>query len=169
MNIQESTRQMIIDELLMIGCVTGQMGVAEFVRKVYPKANNLPTTDYRFGMTTAIDDIRQHMDRNNDWGFEELFYSYLDFLKIDDEDFKYFLAQYVHPSIRRFQINDELEKIPFSNDVCVEAINKYLTSDGLELKQTSTVANMPIYSVVPLNPGVNGQLKNIIFASKYKP
>ena len=28
---------------------------------------------------------------------------------------------------------------------------------------------MPIYSVVPLNPGVNGQLKNIIFASKYKP
>ena len=25
------------------------------------------------------------------------------------------------------------------------------------------------YSVVPLNPGVNGQLKNIIFASKYKP
>ena len=86
MNIQESTRQMIIDELLMIGCVTGQMGVAEFVRKVYPKANNLPTTDYRFGMTTAIDDIRQHMDRNNDWGFEELFYSYLDFLKIDDED-----------------------------------------------------------------------------------
>ena len=124
MNIQESTRQMIIDELLMIGCVTGQMGVAEFVRKVYPKANNLPTTDYRFGMTTAIDDIRQHMDRNNDWGFEELFYSYLDFLKIDDEDFKYFLAQYVHPSIRRFQINDELEKIPFSNDVCVATVYK---------------------------------------------
>ena len=28
MNIQESTRQMIIDELLMIGCVTGQMGCA---------------------------------------------------------------------------------------------------------------------------------------------
>ena len=25
MSIQESTRQMIIDELLMIGCVTGQM------------------------------------------------------------------------------------------------------------------------------------------------
>lgn len=57
MNIQESTRQMIIDELLMIGCVTGQMGVAEFVRKVYPKANNLPTTDYRFGMTTAMPSV----------------------------------------------------------------------------------------------------------------
>lgn len=94
MSIQELTRQMIIDELLMIGCVTGHMRVAEFVRKVYPKANSLPTTDCRFGMTTAIDDIRQHMDRNNDWSFEELFYSYLDFLKINDEDFKYFLTQY---------------------------------------------------------------------------
>lgn len=169
MSIQELTRQMIIDELLMIGCVTGHMGVAEFVRKVYPKANSLPTTDYRFGMTTAIDDIRQHMDRNNDWSFEELFYSYLDFLKINDEHFKYFLTQYVHPSIRRFQINDEFEEIPFSNSVCAEAINKYLTSDGYELRETDTIANMPIYSVVPLNPGVNGQLKNIIFASKYKP
>ena len=36
MNIQELTRQMIIDELLMIGCVAGHMGVAVFVRKVYP-------------------------------------------------------------------------------------------------------------------------------------
>lgn len=169
MSIQELTRQMIIDELLMIGCVTGHMGVAEFVRKVYPKANSLPTTDCRFGMTTAIDDIRQHMDRNNDWSFEELFYSYLDFLKINDEHFKYFLTQYVHPSIRRFQINDEFEELPFSNSVCAEAINKYLTSDGYELRETDTIANMPIYSVVPLNPGVNGQLKNIIFASKYKP
>ena len=169
MSIQELTRQMIIDELLMIGCVAGHMGVAEFVRKVYPKANSLPTTDHRFGMTTAIDDIRQHMDRNNDWSFEELFYSYLDFLKINDEDFKYFLTQYVHPSIRRFQINDEYEKISFSNSVCAEAINKYLTSDGYELKQIDTIANMPIYGVVPLNPGVNGKLKNIIFASKYKP
>lgn len=169
MSIQGFTRQMIIDELLIIGCVTGQMGVAEFVRKVYPKASNMPTTDRRFGMTTAIDDIRHHMERNEDWGFEQLFYSYLDFLKIDDEDFKYFLTQYVHPSIRRFRINDECEKIPFSNAVCVEAINKYLTVDGFELKQTSSIADMPIYSVLPLNPGVNGQLKNIIFASKFKP
>lgn len=169
MGIQELTRQMIIDELLMIDCVTGQMGISEFVRKVYPKANSMPTTDHRFGMTTAIDDIRQHMERNDDWSFEELFYSYLDFLKIDDDDFKYFLEQYVHPSIRRFHINGEYEKIPFSNSVCAEAINKYLTSDGYELKQTDTIANMPIYSVVSLNLGVNGQLKNIIFASKYKP
>lgn len=125
MNIQESTRQMIIDELLMIGCVTGQMGVAEFVRKVYPKANNLPTTDYRFGMTTAIDDIRQHMDRNNDWGFEELFYSYLDFLKIDDEDFKYFLAQYVHPSIQ-LSAREKLEYCHRMIDCYAENLTPYI-------------------------------------------
>ncbi len=120
-------------------------------------------------MVTAIDDIQQHMERNDDWSYEELFYSYLDFLKIDDDDFKYFLAHYVHPSIRRFHISDEYEKIPFSNSVCAETINKYLISDGYEFKQTDTITNMPMYSVVSLNLGVNGQMKNIIFASKYKP
>ena len=58
MKIQVMTRQLIIDELLAIGCVSGQMDVADFVRKVYPKVSNMPTTDFRFGMTTAIDDIR---------------------------------------------------------------------------------------------------------------
>ncbi len=31
MSIQELTIQMIIDEFLMIGCVSGQMEIAEFV------------------------------------------------------------------------------------------------------------------------------------------
>lgn len=55
--IKSFTRQMIIEDLLMLGCICGQMSVSEFVRKVYPKASEMPTTDRRFGMTTAIDDI----------------------------------------------------------------------------------------------------------------
>lgn len=167
--IQAATRRLIIDELLLIGCVSGQMDVADFVRKVYPKASGMPTTDPRFGMTTAIDDIRQHMDRNSDWEFERLFYDYLKFLEIDDQDFKYFLEQYVHPTVRRFRFDDEFRRISFSNSECVSAINKYLTGDGFELKQTDSVGNMPIYGVLPLRQGVTGELKNIIFASKYKP
>lgn len=57
MVIKSFTRQMIIEDLLMLGCICGQMSVSEFVRKVYPKASEMPTTDRRFGMTTAIDDI----------------------------------------------------------------------------------------------------------------
>ena len=107
MKIQEFTRQLIIQDLIAIGCVSGTMDVSEFVRRVYPKANSMPTTDNRFGMKTAIDDIRQHMDNNNDWEYEYLFFNYLDLLKVEDSDFKYFLEQYVHPTIRRSTWNSD--------------------------------------------------------------
>lgn len=170
MKIQEFTRQLIIQDLIEIGCVSGTMDVSEFVRRVYPKANQMPTTDHRFGMKTAIDDIRHHMDNNDDWEFEFLFFQYLKLLIVDDADFKYFLEQYVHPTIRRsIWHSDTEERESFDNSVCVEAINKYLTDDGFELQQTSSIANLPVYSVVDLDPGVKGEVKNIIFASKYKP
>lgn len=168
LKIQETTRRLIIDELLMHGCISGQMNVSDFVQRVYPKAMNMQTTDRRFGMTTAIDDIHQHMDNNNDWEFEYLFCTYLNLLHVDDNDFIYFLEQYTHPVIRRFYITEELERIEFGNE-CVEAINKYLINDGYKLIQSGKVADKVIYSVTNLNPGVQGTIKNIIFASKYKP
>ena len=168
MKIRETTRRLIIDELIMYGCVPGQMNVSDFVQRVYPKAMKMPTTDYRFGMTTAIEDIRQHMDNNNDWTFEYLFCTYLDLLHVGDDDFIYFLEQYTHPVIRRFNITDDFERIEFENE-CIDAINKYLVSDGYKLLPSANIADKVIYSVVSLNLGVQGSIKNIIFASKYKP
>ena len=168
MKIQETTRRLIIDELLIHGCVSGQMNVSDFVQRVYPKAMCMPTTDHRFGMKTAIDDIHQHMDNNNDWEFEYLFCSYLDLLHVDDSDFIYFLEQYTHPVIRRYHITEHLERIEFGTE-CVDAINKYLIYDGYKLIQSGQVAGKVIYSVTNINPGVQGTIKNIIFASKYKP
>lgn len=170
MKIQEFTRQLIIQDIITIGCIPGTMDVSEFVRKVFPKANHMPTTDHRFGMTTAINDIWQHMDNNDDWEYEFLFFKYLGLLTADDADFKYFLEQYVHPTIRRSVWHpDTGEREHFDNCICVNAINKYLTGDGFEMQKTSSIANLPIYSVVSLDPGVKGEVKNIIFASKYKP
>lgn len=168
MKIQETTRRLIIDELLMLGCVSGQMKISDFVKRIYPKAMEMPTTDHRFGMKTAIEDIWQHMDNNNDWEYEYLFCTYLDLLHVDDKEFIYFLEQYTHPVIRRSRITEELERIDFENE-CVDAINKYLICDGYKLIQSGQVANKIIYSAIYLNPGVQGTIKNIIFASKYKP
>lgn len=168
MKIQENTRRLIIDELLIHGCVSGQMNVSDFVKRVYPKAINMPTTDCRFGMTNAIDDIHQHMDRNNDWTFEYLFCTYLDLLQTEDNDFFYFLEQYTHPVIKRFKITEDFERKEFENE-CVDAINKYLVKDGYKLIPSEKIADKVVYSVTSLNPGVQGEIKNIIFASKYKP
>lgn len=152
----------------MHGCISGQLNISDFVQRVYPKAMSMPTTDHRFGMKTAIDDIYQHMVNNNDWEFEYLFCNYLDLLHVDDNDFIYFLEQYIHPVIRRFHITEDLERIEFG-DECVEAINKYLVSDGYKLMPTGNVGDKVIFSVQNLTPGVQGTIKNIIFASKYKP
>jgi hypothetical protein len=168
--IQSTTRQVIIQDLIEIGCIPGSMPVSEFIRRVYPKANNMPTTDHRFGMTNAIDDIHQHMDNNNDWTFQELFFSYLDLLKVPDSDFIYFLEQYVHPTIRRSIWNPDTEEIDsISNDICVAAINKYLKDDGYELQRTGSAGDLPIYKIQDTSGGITAQIKNIIFASKYKP
>lgn len=51
----------------------------------------------------------------------------------------------------------------------MDAINKYLIYDGYKLIQSGQVAGKVIYSVTNINPGVQGTIKNIIFASKYKP
>lgn len=170
MAVRELARQYIIQDLIDVGCVSGQMSVSEFVRRVFPNANQMPTTDYRFGMKSAIDDIRQHMDNNDDWEYEFLFFDYLDLLNVEEHDFLLFLEQYVHPSIRRFRIDsDNYEKIPFDNSICVEVINNYLIGEGYELKQTEQIAGLPIYNVLSVTPGVSGNIKNIIFAAKYKP
>lgn len=168
MKIQELTRSLIIDELLMHGCICGQMRVSEFVQRVFPRAMEMPTTDRRFGMKTAVDDIRQHMDNNDDWTFEYLFCTYLDLLHVEDKEFLYFLEQYVNPFIRRFHVTEDFKQIEFKNE-CVDAINKYLVHDGFQLTQSDQIAGKVIYSTTNLSPGVQGTIKNIIFASKYKP
>lgn len=106
LKIQETTRRLII-----LGCISGQLKVSDFIQRVYPKAKSMPTTDYRFGMKTAIDDICQHMDNNNDWEFEYLFCTYLNLLHVKDSEFIYFLEQYTHPIIRRFHITEERERM----------------------------------------------------------
>ena len=170
MAIRELARQCIIDDLIEIGCVSGQMSISEFVRIVFPKANYMPTTDRRGGLKTAIEDIHRHMDNFNDWDFHYLFFKYLKLLEADEQDYIYFLEKYVHPSIRRFDWDKEnCERIPFDNSRCVEVINKYLTGEGYELRPTDQIGNLPIYSAVSLNAGVQGRIKNIIFAAKYKP
>ncbi len=170
MRIQAFTRQLIIQDLISIGSVEGNMRVCEFVRRAYPKANGMPTTDHRFGMETAIDDIRQHMDNNDDWDYEYLFFDYLGLLRVPDADFKYFLEQYVHPTVRRSTWHPEDgERVPFGNDVCAQAINRYLTGDGYEMREVGQLANLPVYQAVAVVPGAEGSVKNIIFASRRKP
>lgn len=165
--ISLETRRLIIDELMMLGCICGQLDEPEFVKRVYPKVESMGSTDRRF--TSAEDDIRQHMVYNNDWEMEYLLHSYLDIDHIPDEDFIFFLEQYVNPLIRRFRVDEDFEREYFDNSECVNIINKYLPTDGYKLSPAGNIGDKKIYKAISTQGGVKGNVKNIIFAATYKP
>ncbi len=165
--ISLETRHLILDELMLLGPICGQLDTPEFVKRVYPKIEKMSSTDSRF--KRAEDDIRQHMVRNKDWDMEYLLHSYLDIDHIPDDDFLFFLEQYVNPIIRRFRINDDFEREYFDNSECVDVINKYLPADGYKLSPSDNIGDKIIYKAISIQGGVRGNVKNIIFAAKYKP
>ncbi|MFR1809331.1 MAG: hypothetical protein ACLSWV_10325 [Pygmaiobacter massiliensis] len=58
-------------------------------------------------------------------------------------------------------------------DVCnsgfVDVINRYLEHDGYKLVVKDTIGDKQFYQCVSTKAGVQGSVKNIIFAAKYKP
>lgn len=165
--ISKHVRRLILDELTMLGSVSGHLELPEFIKRIFPKLSEMGSTDYRY--TTAEADIRQHMVFCDDWSFDYLWYTYLDIGNISDNDFLYLLEQYVHPIIRRSRITDDLEREYFENSDCVEIINKYLTSCGYKLAPNGTLGGKQVYKVVSTKSGVKGIVKNIIYAATYKP
>ena len=165
--IPKQARRLILDELTMLGSVSGHLELPEFLKRIFPKFSEMGSTDYRY--TTAEADVRQHMELCNDWSFDYLWYTYLDIENIPDDEFLYLLEQYVHPIIRRSRITEDLEREYFENSDCAEIINKHLISCGFKLTPCETLGDKQIYKAVPVKSGVKGQVKNIIFAATYKP
>lgn len=168
MKIQEETRRLILEDIISHGNLTGNLGTTEFVRKVFPDSMNMKSEDPRY--IRFLEEVRQHMEKNNDWEWQRLFYERLKLLDVENEKFIYFLEQFVSPGIKRYYWDEEAEKREVvDNSIYVDMINKYLTGDGYELKANGQIANLTKYKVFPVNRGVQGQLKNIIFASSQKP
>lgn len=71
------------------------MRISDFICKVFPKANHMPTTDHRGGLKTAIDDIRRHMDTFGDWDYQYLFYQYLHLLDADEQEFIFLNSTFI--------------------------------------------------------------------------
>lgn len=165
--MRREIRELILDRLILLGNVCGNLNFSDFVKKVFPDVKNMGSTDRRFNNAEA--DIYQHMDMNNDWTVEYLFMTYLDLLEVEENKFLYFLEQYVNPIIRRQKWDVENEEVvPIEQIECVELINSFIVSEGYRLEVSETVGGKAIYKIIELS-GVKGEVKNIIFAAKYKP
>lgn len=166
--IDEVTRRLILDELLLIGYVSGNMDYSAFLDRVYPEAKKLPTVfDRRY--STLRDEIWKHKDMNDDFTDSEMFYTYLKLDQIDDDKFIFFLEQYVSPIISRRIFNEEEEEWISLQEECVNVINRYLPSCNLRLEVKESRGDKKIFEIISLTHGVDEDIKNIIYAAKFKP
>lgn len=157
--IIDETRRSTVDAILALGSLTGDKQYHEFAKIVCPSLSD-----------SMLSEIARHMDRFDDWPESYLLDTIIDYVNLSDDDFKNLLVQYVNPNIHRWKWNDEEERRePIPNTELVEVINRYIAHDGFKLVVKDTIGDKKFYECVSTRAGVQGQVKNIIFAAKYKP
>lgn len=155
----DETRRSTVDAVLALGNLSGDKEYHEFAKIVCP---SLPDE--------VISDVARHMDRFNDWPESYLLDTIIDYLHLSDDEFMFFLEQYVNPNVHHRRWNEEEERREsINNSELVEVINRYIAHDGYKLVIKDTIGDKNFYKCVPTRVGVQGQVKNIIFAAKYKP
>lgn len=157
--IIDETRRSIIDAILAMGCMKGDKQYHEFAKLVCPTLSN-----------ATISEIARHMDRFDDWPESYLLDTIIDYLGLSDAEFLFFLEQYVNPNIHHWRWNTEdntTEDIPNTELACT--INRYLEHDGYKLVVKDAIGDKLFYRGESMRIGVQGSVKNIIFAAKYKP
>jgi hypothetical protein len=107
----------------------------DFVTRVWPDANNLPSHDSRY--KGAIADIRQHRINNWDWDDDWIFTDpRFNLMGCDDAVFLAFLAETVHPVVR----SDAAEVTKLVSEF------NTLRPDGYMLSPASFISGHPIYA-----------------------
>lgn len=61
------------------------------------------------------------------------------------------------------------QELIISNTELVNVVNRYIDHDGYKLVVSDTIGDKNFYKCISTRIGVQGEVKNIIFAAKYKP
>ena len=151
--ISSITREKLLVKINLFGNLEGKVDIIDFLVRVFD-IRNIPSKEKTF--ETFEYDVIRHMRNNDDWDYLYLLKEELDLIYKPDDMFIYFLEQIVHPIIR-----EQSEQIKYVN-----MINDYIEKDGYKLVEDDIISDEKIYKVkVTENKGVNGQVKNLIFAS----
>ena len=124
--ITPEARKLILDDLILIGKITGGQNVAEFAKRTMPNLSE-----------TTLSEISRHMDRFDDWEYPYLFDAVMDLENVPDDVFINFCEQYVHPILHRSYYDERIDETIDLTEQCIAAINKGLSDVGLVLKVAS--------------------------------
>lgn len=135
------TRRNICDFMSMERVAwSGRLEEDQFVARVWPNANQLPSYDNRY--KGALADIHQHRVNNYDWDDDWVFAdARFNLGGCADDQFLAFLAEVVHPVVR--SDDDEVNKL-------VTEFNRHLRPDGYALTPGSYISGKPIYVGAPI-------------------
>ena len=154
MDITEVARREIIDYLITREKpYWGKLDVLEFLGRTWDLEAR-SATDQR--QITAYWDIHRHYVTFSDWDDHYLLYNYFDLIRCDDATFLRFLENCVHPIVRPDK--DEINEL-------LTVFNGILTRDGYVLKEVSRISTKLVYKGMRLKDGVQGKVKNLIFAA----
>jgi hypothetical protein len=149
--ISDLTRRKLIDELARQQNLTGTLREDEFFGQLWPLDKLiLPELMNR----TVLEGIFQHMIRNPDWDYNDLF-SAIGLMQVSQKRFFKFLELLVHPTVRH----------DAGQDAMVTLINSHLERDGWKLVPSDVLSGYQVYAIAPAKGGVAGQAKNLIFAA----
>lgn len=151
LNFSFATRQRIIELLDSLNNMEGKMDLDDFLNFIWDMSE---CTDF-FTETTKGEEIVAAVKINKTMSYKKLLTDCLEIKYLPDEEFIKFLECLVKPEVR-----EESEQIQY-----VQKINEIIKEDGYELYISSQRSGTPYYSV-DKRRSVEGELKNLIFASK---
>ncbi len=150
-SISMITRRKIIDWLSDQLSIEGKLRIDEMLSLAW----NLECIPSAYGHKNAYEDIFQHMIRNDDLSYKEMFEVTLDAMYVSDKKFIDLIQTTVHPSVRT-----NLEQKTY-----VDKLNNLLTKDGYKLINTKSISGEPIFTLEKNSRGIDGKIKNLIFAA----
>jgi hypothetical protein len=127
-------------------------------RKIIAELAQLPDPWGALGVEAVLDSIFSVPGYAGNFDIQTVV-ARIDLLNISGRRFRMFLERLVEPRVR-----EEAGQKSY-----VAALNPHLRRCGWELRVTGEEAGYPVYKTVLVSRGVEGQPKNIIFASCEKP
>lgn len=145
------TRRKIVDWLSDQLLIEGKLRIDEMLSLSW----NLECIPSAYGHKNAYEDILQHMIRNDDLSYKEMFEVILNVMYVSDKKFIDLIQTIVHPRVRA---NSEQK-------MYVDKLNEFVITDGYKLINTKYISGEPIFTVEKISQGIDGKIKNLIFAA----
>lgn len=150
-SISMITRRKIINWLSEQLSIEGKLRIDEMLSLSW----NLECIPSAFGYNNVYEDILQHMVRNDDLNYKEMFEVVLNAIYVSDKKFIDLIQSIVHPRVRT-----DIEQKTYVNE-----LNKFLIKDEYRLVNTKFISGEAIFTIEKISKGIHGEIKNLIFAA----